>query len=112
VLNIALNAKNVNHAQAFITYMGDPPTYQHVLSTPHVKEWERTLGIEYKQLISTGTFEWVKDLPARRRTIGSKLVCHEKTNSEGTMYQHKVRLVTKGFSQIPGQDYHDKHTAL
>jgi hypothetical protein len=44
--------------------------------------------------------------------IGSKLVCHEKTNGEGTMYQHKVCLVTKGFSQIPGQDYHNTHSAV
>jgi hypothetical protein len=29
----------------------------------------------------------VKDLPAGRRTIGSKLVCHEKTDGEGTVYQ-------------------------
>jgi hypothetical protein len=111
-LDIALNAKNVNRAQAFVTYTGDPPTYRHALRTPHVKEWERALGIKYDQLISTRTFEWVKDLPAGRRTIGSKLVCHEKTDGEGTMYQHKVCLVVKGFFQIPGQDYHDTHSAV
>jgi hypothetical protein len=111
-LDIALNAKNVNCAQAFVTYTGDPPTYRHALCTPHAKEWERALGIEYNQLTSTGTFEWVKNLPARRKTIGSKLVCHEKTDGEGTVYQHKVCLVAKGFSQIPGQDYHDTHSAV
>jgi hypothetical protein len=46
------------------------------------------------------------------RTIGSKLVCHEKTDGEGTMYQRKVHLVTKGFSQIPGQDYHNTHSTV
>jgi hypothetical protein len=70
------------------------------------------LGIKYNQLISTGTFEWVKDLPAGHKTIGSKLVCHEKTDGEGNVYQRKVCLVAKGFSQIPGQDYHDTHSAV
>jgi hypothetical protein len=85
-LDVALNARNVNRAKAFVTYMGDPPTYWHALHTPHAKEWERMLGIEYDQLLSTGTFKWVKDLPARCRTIGSKLLCHEKTDGEGTVY--------------------------
>jgi hypothetical protein len=44
--------------------------------------------------------------------IGSKLSCHEKTDGEGTMYQQKVCLVMKGFSQIPGQDYHDTHSTV
>jgi hypothetical protein len=111
-LDVALNARNVNHPQAFVTYMGGPPMYRHILHTPHAKEWEHALGIEYDQLISTGTFKWVKDLPAGCRTIGSKLVCHEKSDGEGTMYQRKVRLIAKGFSQIPGQDYHDTHSAV
>jgi hypothetical protein len=111
-LDVALNARNVNCTQAFVIYTGDSPMYRHALCTPHVKEWEHTLGIEYDQLISTGTYEWVKDLPARCRMIGSKLVCHEKTDGKGTVYQQKVCLIMKGFSQIPGQDYHDTHSAV
>jgi hypothetical protein len=44
--------------------------------------------------------------------IGSKLVCHEKTDGKGTVYQHKVCLIAKGFSQIPGQDYHNTHSTV
>jgi hypothetical protein len=76
-----------HRTQAFITYTGDPPMYWHTLRTPYAKEWEHALGVEYDQLISTGTFEWVKDLLARRRMIGSNLVCHEKTDGDGTVYQ-------------------------
>ena len=74
----ALNARNVSAARAFIAHTGDPPTYRAALRTPHSKEWETALGAEYKQLIDTGTFEWIKDLLHTRKTIGSKLVCHEK----------------------------------
>jgi hypothetical protein len=55
-VDAAINTKAVN-AQALIAYMGDPPSYQHTLSTPHSKEWEAALKGEYNQLINTGTFE-------------------------------------------------------
>jgi hypothetical protein len=54
----------------------------------------------------------MKDLPAGCRMIGSKLVCHKKTDGEGTVYQQKVHLIVKGFSQIPGQDYHNTHSTV
>jgi hypothetical protein len=110
-LDVALNARNVNRAQAFVKYTGDPPTYWHALRTPHVKEWERALGIEYDQLISTGTFEWVKDLLARCRTIGSKLVCHEKTNGEGSVYQRNYASLRRDSPKFQAR-ITTAHTAL
>ena len=111
-LDITLNAKSISKTHAFIAYTGDPPTYRDALHTPHSKEWEIALGVEYDQLINTGTFDWLKHVPPGRKTIGSKIVCHEKLHSEGTVYQCKVRLVAKGFSQIPGQDFHATHSAV
>jgi hypothetical protein len=111
-LDIALNAKSVSLAQAFMVHTGDPPTYRHALRTPHSKEWEAALATEYDQLINTGTFEWTQHIPAGRKTIGSKLICHEKLDGEGDVYQRKVRLVARGFSQIPGQDFHATHSAV
>jgi hypothetical protein len=87
-VDAAINAKAI-HAQAFIAYTGDPPSYQHVLSTPHSKEWEAALKSEYDQLINTGTFEWVQHSPPGYKSIGSKLVCHEKLDSEGEVYQRR-----------------------
>jgi hypothetical protein len=55
-VDAAINAKAV-HVQALIVYMSNPPSYQHVLSTPHSKEWEGALKSEYNQLINTATFE-------------------------------------------------------
>jgi hypothetical protein len=92
-VDAAINAKAV-HAQVFIAYMGDPPSYQHALSTPHSKEWEAALKSEYDQLINTGTFEWVWHSPPGYKPIGSKLICHEELDGEGDVYQRKIRLVT------------------
>jgi hypothetical protein len=61
-VDAAINTKAI-YAQVFIAYMGDPPSYQHTLSTPHSKEWEAALKSKYNQLINTGTFEWVWHSP-------------------------------------------------
>jgi hypothetical protein len=53
-VDAAINAKAI-HAHALIAYTGDPPSYQHVLSTPHSKEWEAALKNEYNQLIVRAT---------------------------------------------------------
>jgi hypothetical protein len=58
-VDAAINAKAI-HAQAFIAYTGDPSSYQHMLSTPHSKEWEAALKSEYNQPVNTGTFKWVR----------------------------------------------------
>jgi hypothetical protein len=110
-VDVAINAKAV-YAQALIAYTGDPLSYQHVLSTPHSKEWEAALKSEYNQLINTGTFEWVQHSPPGYKPIGSKLVCHEKLDGEGDVYQHKICLVARGFSQIPDLDFHVTHSAV
>jgi hypothetical protein len=91
-VDAAINAKAV-HAQALIAYMGNPSSYQHVLSTPHSKEWEAALKSKYNQLINTGTFEWVQHSPPGYKPISSKLVCHEKLDGEGDVYHRKIRLV-------------------
>jgi hypothetical protein len=83
-----------------------------VLSTPHSKEWEAALKSEYNQLINTGTLEWVQHSPPGYKPISSKLVCHKKLDGEGDVYQHKICLVARGFSQIPDLDFHVTHCAI
>jgi hypothetical protein len=46
------------------------------------------------------------------KPIGSKLVCHEKLEGEGDVYQRKIRLVARGFSQIPDIDFHVTHSTI
>jgi hypothetical protein len=111
-IDVAANAKNMNANHAFITYTGDPHSYHDALCTPHSKEWEKALEDEYDQLMRTGTFEWLKNVPPGRKTIRSKTVCHEKRDGEGTVYQRKCRIVAKGYSQIPGQGFEATHSAV
>jgi hypothetical protein len=41
-VDAAINTKGI-HTHALIAYMGNPPSYKHMLSTPHSKEWEAAL---------------------------------------------------------------------
>ena len=71
----------------------------------HAKQWEAALAAEFAQLQISGTFEWVERVPEGRKAIGSKAVYREKCDGEGKTVKYKVRIVMKGYSQIPGQDF-------
>eukprot|EP00253_Pinus_taeda_P024881 PITA_24881 len=47
------------------------------------------------------------ELPAGRKSIGSKWVFKKKKNAEGKVEKYKARLVVKGYSQVSGIDFGD-----
>lgn len=51
-----------------------------------------------------GTWELV-DLPPGRKAIGNRWTFAKKFDANGILSRYKARLVGKGFSQIPGQDF-------
>ena len=52
------------------------------------------------------TWELV-DQPEDRKIIGLKWVFRTKLNVDGSVNNHKARLVVKGYAQIFGVDYFD-----
>jgi hypothetical protein len=44
--------------------------------------------------------------------IGSKIVCHEKKDGNGSIYQCKCCIVAKEYSQVPGQDFEAMFSAI
>ncbi|KAJ3476999.1 hypothetical protein NLI96_g10770 [Meripilus lineatus] len=90
---------------AFVAFYGEPSTFRQAQLSPHSKKWMEALQKEYNQLKATGTFEWVSELPKGRKAIGSRVVYREKHDGEGKIDKFKVRIVAKGFSQVPGRDF-------
>jgi hypothetical protein len=49
----------------------------------------------------------IVELPARRKSIGSKWFFKKKFNAEGKVEKYKSRLLAKGYSQVEGIDFGD-----
>ena len=47
----------------------------------------------------------IVELPAGRKSIGSKWLFKKKFNTEGKVEKYKARLVAKGYSQVEGIDF-------
>ena len=85
----------------------EPKTFQEAWHYPTEKErnnWRTAIRKEIRSMIERGIWRKTdrKKIPSNRRLIGNKWVF--KIKRDGT---HRARLVTLGYSQIPGVDYAD-----
>ncbi|CAB1099569.1 unnamed protein product [Ectocarpus sp. CCAP 1310/34] len=88
-----------------------PMTYKDVICSKYKVFWEAAMEEEIDGHDKTGTFTKVKELPEGRKAIGSKWVFSWKTNEKGLIVDFKARMVARGFSQIPGIDFHHSSSA-
>ena len=64
------------------------------------------MATEIEALEKNNTWDLVS-LPSSHKPIGCKWVFKVKYHSDGSIDRYKARLVTKGYNQIEGLDYHD-----
>jgi len=74
-------------------------------------EWEKAMQAELKQLNEMGTWELV-DKPPDTLPITNKWVFVRKRNKLGEIIKYKARLVARGYSQWPGQDYNETYSPV
>lgn len=64
-----------------------------------------------KGLISNDTWELVGK-PKNANVVGCRVVLRNKYLADGSFDKKKARVVTRGFSQRPGIDFHDTFTSV
>ena len=78
---------------------------------PDWPRWEGSIHEELDTLEKVGTWELIDPLP-NTNIVGSKWVFHAKKDAAGNIMHYKARLVTQGFSQVPGIDYFNTYTPI
>jgi hypothetical protein len=105
-------------------FRGDPTSYREAMSSPYKEQWIAATKMEYQALVDNGTWEIINpteeeedelvipegldrsQLPPipHHKPIGCKWVYKIKRNADNTI-RFKVRLVIKGYEQVPGIDF-------
>ena len=83
-----------------------PQTYGEAMASPQAKEWYSAMKDEINSLHDNDTWS-IKTLPEGKSVVGGKWVYSVKLDKNNDVTKYKARFVARGFSQIPGIDYHD-----
>ena len=88
----------------------EPRTLQEALTLPDAAEWQAGYDREVQAMKDNQVWDpELVDLPPGKKAVRVKLVFRKKTDAQGKVKEHKVRLVAKGFSQVPGQDFEETY---
>jgi len=92
-----------------LTTAHDPITWQEAKQSDDVEAWRTALEDEYLAQIRNKTWEIVSR-PKNRKVISNRFVFCTKEN--GLAMKRKVRLVARGCSQRPGEDFHETYSPV
>jgi len=81
----------------FIAVTNEPRTYYEALYSLYSSEWKHVIEAKYTQLLKAGVFEWVDELLASKKAVGSHIILKEKLNEHGNYVKFKAHIVAKGF---------------
>ena len=73
-------------------------------ASPDSPKWMQAMETEMRSLKDNEVWELV-ELPAERKTVGSKWVYKVKTGADGSVECYKASLVAQGFNQMYRTDY-------
>lgn len=83
----------------------DPRSIKEAQRSIYWAQWLAAIYEELEALKAKGVYEDVDVLPPGRQAVDCKWVLHIKRDSSGRIARFKARLVARGFTQIPGQDF-------
>lgn len=94
---------NPKFGLTFILSEVEPETSTQALKN---KKWRRTMSDEADAFVRNDMFDLV-DRSEAKNIVGSKWIFRIKCLPDGSIDKYKARLVTKGFHQRPGVDFHE-----
>ena len=83
-----------------------PSTVTEALSGADREKWKDAMDAEHKSLISNNVWELV-ELPKNASVVNCKWIFKHKIGVTGLVERYKARLVSQGYSQLPGIDYEE-----
>jgi hypothetical protein len=87
----------------------EPRNYKEAMCGPNHDDWWKAMCVEFANMEEKGV--WVihhrEKLPKNRKKIGNRWVYKQKDDG-----RFRARTVAKGFSQIPGKDFHENHAPV
>ena len=83
----------------------NPQSAAEALAGPDAAAWRKGIQQEMGAMKEFGVFGDLVPLPPGRTAVDSKLLFVKKRSPAGEVLRYKVRLVARGFSQRPGEDY-------
>ena len=90
--------------EVFLLDNDEPVNYKEAMAGPDSGKWLEAMKSEIDSMYENQVWNLV-DPPEGVRPIECKWIYKKKTDADGNVYIHKVRLVAKGFRQIQGVDY-------
>ena len=88
-----------------------PENYNQISQSRHKEYWLDALNEELNSMKELKVFE-EKDIPKGRKLMSTKYVFATKTDKNDRVERFKVRMVAKGFTQVPGIDYFETYSEV
>ena len=99
---------------AMLSYDMDPKLWKEVMAAYDAAEWMEGLKEEMESLRTHDVFTLVpkSSIPVGHRIVKSRPHCHRKHDERGEVVRCKVRVVAKGFTQVPGVDFGETYAPV
>ena len=104
------NLEHTKHA-LIVLAEDEPANYRKAMNSPNANKWCKACKLEYETLLRYHTSMLI-NRPLNTNIVGSRWTFRVKCDNLGDTDTLKSRLVTQGFSQIPGLDFNETYSPM